>query len=180
MKKSIVLGILLACATIGVNAEQVRLYSATANWGRETGYVIVYTTESEDFYRYNNGRFNVHSWVPTILNVPMLPVNGDGCQFQNGDGTVTLVVSGSNYIGESPEEAIARKTDPSITYKEAGENWYVVSGVKDGKVYYEKRFIGNRTSAGLYFSYPYSEKGYYDWMVPVLEEHFTFDDWARY
>lgn len=90
MKKSIVLGILLTCAAMGVNAEQVHLYSPTANWGREPGSIVVYTTESEDFYRYNNGRFNVHSWVPKILDVPMLPVNGDGCRFQNEDRIVTF------------------------------------------------------------------------------------------
>lgn len=32
--------------------------------------------------------------------------------------------------------------------------------------------------ASLYFSYTYSEKDDYDWIVPILDEHFTSEDWS--
>lgn len=174
-----------ACGVMTANAEV--LYLPTANYSKraaEKGIpssVRVETTDSEDFYRYNDYRFNLHSWVPVFLDQVRPPVNGDGCSFRNNDGSVALVVSGSH---RNPRYTIdddyEREIDSSITYKTRGENWYVVSGVKNGDVYYRKRFVGDNVVASLYFSYLYSEKDDYDWIVPILDEHFTSEDWAVY
>lgn len=187
-KRLIVIGLTAAlsasvCGVMTANAEV--LYLPTANYSQraaEKGIpssVRVETTDSEDFYRYNNYRFNLHSWVPVFLDQVRPPVNGDGCSFRNNDGSVALSVSGFHrYPGYSIDSAYERESDSSITYKTRGENWYVVSGVKNGDVYYRKRFVGDNVVASLYFSYPYSEKDDYDWIVPVLDEHFTSEDWA--
>lgn len=174
-----------ACGIMTANAEV--LYLPTANYSQLAAQkgipssVRVETTDSEDFYRYTNYRFNLHTWVPVFLDQVRPPVNGDGCSFQNDDGSVALVVSGSHrYPRYTIDDDYEREIDSSITYKTRGENWYVVSGVKNGDVYYRKRFIGDNVVASLYFSYPYSEKDDYDWIVPILDEHFTSEDWAVY
>lgn len=173
------------CGVMTVNAEV--LYLPTANYSQlaaEKGIpssVQVETTDSEDFYRYNNYRFNLHTWVPVFLDQVHPPANGDGCLFKNEDGTVALAVSGSlQYPRHTIDDDYEREIDSSITYKTRGENWHVVSGVKNGDVYYRKRFIGDNVVASLYFSYPYSEKDDYDWIVPILDEHFTSEDWTVY
>jgi len=189
-KRLIVIGLAAAlsapvCGVMTVNAEV--LYLPTANYCQEAAEkgipssVRVETTDSEDFYRYNNYRFNLHTWVPVFLDQVCPPVNGDGCLFKNEDGTVALAVSGGHqYPRYTIDDYYDREIDSSITYKTRGENWYVVSGVKNGDVYYRKRFIGDNVVASLYFSYPYSEKDDYDWIVPILDEHFTSEDWAVY
>lgn len=48
-------------------------------------------------------------------------------------------MSGSHrFPANTIDDYYDREIDSSITYKTRGENWYVVSGVKDGYVYYEK------------------------------------------
>lgn len=187
-KRLIVIGLAAAlsasvCGVMTANAEV--LYLPTANYSQraaERGIpssVRVETTDSEDFYRYNNYRFNLHTWVPVFLDQVRPPVNGDGCLFKNEDGTVALAVSGGHqYPRYTIDDYYDREIDSSITYKTRGENWYVVSGVKNGNVYYSKSFVGDNVVASLYFSYPYSEKDDYDWIVPILDEHFTSEDWA--
>lgn len=185
MKKALILGTLLLCGSMVADAEVLRL--PTANYSQravELGIpssVPVETTDSEDFYRYTNYRFNVHTWVPVFLDQVYPPTNGDGCTFKNEDGSVVLAAGGFHrYPGYNIDSAYDGETDTSITYKTRGENWYVVSGVKDGNVYYRKKFVGEKVVASLYFSYPYNEKDNYDWIVQVLDEHFTSEDWARF
>ncbi len=189
-KRLIALGIAAAfsasaCGVITANAEV--LYLPTANYNQLAAQkgipssVRVETTDSEDFYRYTNYRFNLHTWVPVFLDQVRPPANGDGCLFKNEDGTVVLAVSGGHqYPRHTIDDDYEREIDSSITYKARGENWYVVSGVRNGNVYYRKRFIGDNVVASLYFSYPYSEKDDYDWIVPILDEHFTSEDWVEY
>lgn len=174
-----------ACGVMTANAEV--LYLPTANYSQLAAQkgipssVRVETTDSEDFYLYTNYRFNLHTWVPVFLDQVRPPANGDGCLFKNEDGTVALAVSGSHqYPRHTIDDDYEREIDSSITYKTRGENWYVVSGVRNGDVYYRKRFVGDNVVASLYFSYPYSEKDDYDWIVPILDEHFTSEDWAVY
>ena len=62
--------------------------------------------------------------------------------------------------------------DDTVTYSDWGRGWYVVSGVKDGKVYYIYCIVGEVTVSTMRFEYPYDQKDQYDWMIPVLVENF--------
>ena len=133
--------------------------------------------DSDQFHRYSNSRFHIHTWVPDFMEKAYLPANGDGCTFKNRDGSVVLSVSGSYMIpGETVNDAYGRETDPTITYRARGGNWYVTSGIKNGKVYYKKKFFGTKVYASLYFAYPERDRANYDWINAVLDAHFISED----
>jgi hypothetical protein len=181
MKKALILGILLLCGGMAAQAEVIHIptvnYNQRAAELRIPSSVAVETTDSEDFYSYTNWKYRVHTWVPVFLDQVTPTTMEDGCTFRNADGTVTLSAGGlPTWPGNTVENSYYNENDSSITYRARGENWYVVSGVKDGKVYYKKKFYGEKIFASLYFSYPYNEKDDYDWIVPVLDEHFTSED----
>ena len=132
MKKLLIaLGLAIAlsapvCGGMTANAEV--LYLPTTNYSQraaEKGIpssVRVETTDSEDFYRYTNYRFNLHTWVPVFLDQVQPPTNGDGCTFRNEDGTVVFSVSGFHrYPGYSIDSAYERESDSSITYNPWGK-----------------------------------------------------------
>ena len=182
-------------------------YSFTASWRYSDNYVKTYTktldefqaprggyssykgrilparsvangfTDSDQFHRYSNGRFHIHTWVPDFMEKAYLPANGDGCTFKSRDGSVVLSVSGSYMIpGQNIDDAYGRETDPTITYKARGGNWYVTSGIKNGNVYYKKKFFGTKVYASLYFAYPVRDRENYDWINAVLDAHFISED----
>lgn len=182
-------------------------YSFTASWRYSDNYVKTYTktlddfrapsrgyggykglirparavasepVDSDQFHRYSNGRFHIHTWVPDFMDRAFLPVNGDGCTFKSRDGSVVLTVSGSYRVsGENIDDAYGREIDPTITYRARGGNWYVTSGIKDGKVYYKKKFFGTKVYASLYFAYPVRDRENYDWINAVLDAHFISED----
>lgn len=142
-------------------------------------YVIVNRTSSEDFLLYNNGRFRFHTYIPSEMTSVLLPTNGDGAEFRNREKGISLRASGffaALSLGELYQSAVDRYGENCISYKAVGDNWYVLSGIKDGQVFYLKQLIGQRTQCSMEFTYPVVRRDEYDWMIPVLESHFYQED----
>ena len=142
-------------------------------------YVIVNRTSSEDFLLYNNGRFRFHTYIPSEMTSVRLSTNRDGAEFRNREKGISLRASGSFAalsLGELYRIDVNRYGENCISYKAVGDNWYVLSGVKDGQVFYLKQLIGQRTQCSMEFTYPVVRKDEYDWMIPVLESHFYQED----
>lgn len=142
-------------------------------------YVIVNRTSSEDFLLYNNGRFRFHTYIPSEMTSVRLSTNRDGAEFRNREKGISLRASGSFAalsLGELYRIDVNKYGENCISYKAVGDNWYVLSGVKDGQVFYLKQLIGQRTQCSMEFTYPVVRKDEYDWMIPVLESHFYQED----
>lgn len=178
--KKILLAALLASFAAVACAREVKI---PAVWNKTGTYAHLQTTESDDFYQYNNGRFFFHTYVPACLTRAALPANGDGITLQNDGGTVVFAASGSHNTDKQSagiyyELAKQSVGAESVTYSDWGEGWYAVSGVRNGQVYYIKGLVGDAACCSIRFCYPYAEKENYDWMVPVLEKHFYHENRA--
>lgn len=129
---------------------------------------------------YRNARFGFSVPIPVGWAVQPPSDNGDGIRFSANDGS-TIDVSGSNTIGCSTagqclaERApmLAEESGMDVTYQVAKGSAYVISGfTDDGRIYYERTFVGPGSTDSLVFLYPTSVKATMDPVVDALTAGF--------
>ena len=121
-------------------------------------------------FTYVNARFGQSCTFPDEIfnNAMPEPENGDGQQWLSADGA-SLTCSGIyNVDNDTPQSFVAQEkssTEPDykVTYSKTGKNWAVLSGTKDGKVFYERRLFGkDDVIRTVWVEYPASLKAKYD------------------
>lgn len=116
----IVTAILLACAFSNVGAANER-------WAT-----------------YANPRFGTTADYPaglfTVLDPP--PENGDGQGFRTADGRAKLSIYGAwNVQRDTPQTYVTNYVDmtgASVTYKRVTDRFYVISGKREGNIFYDR------------------------------------------
>jgi hypothetical protein len=100
--------------------------------------------------RYTNARFGVSVEYPTGLfkESGEAPANEDGTRFVSEAGAELRVWGSYSLFGETPYEAICGERCEGETYRLARTTVAVSSGVREGRIYYEKcRLVRDRTDA---------------------------------
>jgi serine/threonine-protein kinase len=133
------------------------------------GDVVVTTSalpEQQEWERYVNGRFQFGVDVPPgfVRDEPG-PANGDGDSFS--DGTASMIVYGSNNALEETAESgfddALNSAPGTVTYKALLDDGFAFSGIDgEGRVYYERHWIGEGSLNVLTWTYPREEAGYAD------------------
>ncbi len=132
--------------------------------------VIAMTAAIAKPFTYVNARFGQSCTFPDeIFNNPMPePENGDGQQWLSADGA-SLTCSGIyNVDNDTPQGFVAAEkasTEPGykVTYGMTGKNWAVLSGTRDGKIFYERRLFGkDDVIRTIWIEYPAALKTKYD------------------
>jgi hypothetical protein len=137
---------------------------------------LTYTT-------YHNLRFAYSIDYPKNLLFPQGEAeNGDGQKFLSKNTDATLLVFGSNNaLNQTLEERYheeSRGGTPDtpkrvVTYRVQKDNWYVISGYNDGKVFYQKTIYRDDVFKTFYFEYDENRKSFYDPIVKQLAKSFT-------
>ncbi|MBZ9847778.1 hypothetical protein LB565_07230 [Mesorhizobium sp. CA14] len=131
---------------------------------------IMTTTATAKPFTYVNARFGQSCTFPDdIFDQPMPePENGDGQQWLSADGA-SLTCSGIyNVDNDTPKGFVDEekaRTEPNykVTYSKTGKNWAVLSGTKDGKIFYERRLFGkDDVVRTIWIEYPAALKAKYD------------------
>lgn len=125
-----------------------------------------------DSLTYTNSRFGTHIELP-MEAVPIgAPSNGDGYSFEYRGLTGTISVYGQNSISEGGLSWYQKETESlfdDITYSASKEDWFVLSGYDQGKIFYLRV---NGCERGpfhhVYFEFPENEKP--QWQ-PVIEQY---------
>ena len=125
--------------------------------------------------RYTNARYGASAEVPMgLFTAGRAPDNGDGQSLRSSDGAATVLIYGSLYSSSSDNFAAYRETTLGderrdgldITYKTAGHDFFVYSGVKGGMIVYTKTIVGCPDIAEtLQITYPATQKVLYDSIV---------------
>lgn len=127
-------------------------------------------------FTYVNARFGTSCTFPDEVFSDRLPEpeNGDGQQWLSADGA-SLTCSGiDNIDNDTPKSFVdgeKANTGPGykITYGKTGKNWAVLSGIKDDKVFYERRLFGkDGVIRTVWIEYPSSLKAKYDPLAGVI------------
>ncbi|TGQ72623.1 hypothetical protein EN829_009050 [Mesorhizobium sp. M00.F.Ca.ET.186.01.1.1] len=127
-------------------------------------------------FTYVNARFGTVCTFPDeIFNDRQPePDNGDGQQWLSADGA-SLTCSGIlNVDNDTPKGFVAAEkasTEPNytVTYSKTGKNWAVVSGLKGGNIFYERRLFGkDGVIRTVWIEYPPTVKSKYDPLVGAI------------
>jgi hypothetical protein len=131
----------------------------------------------ERWATYTNPRFGTTADYPadlfTVLDPP--PENGDGQGFQTTDGRAHLLIYGAwNVEGDTPKSYVDNYVDvrgASVTYKQITEHFFVASGMREGKVFYDRCNFSAHPDAVIHcfsISYPEQEKTEWNSIVSRL------------
>ncbi|MCO6406788.1 hypothetical protein [Hoeflea alexandrii] len=95
-----------------------------------------------DWRNYQNARFGTSADVPAAFAPAPPPENGDGQRFDGPNGTIT-VYGAFDFTGSfSGYRSFLKDTLESegwkLTYTPSGENWFVLSGVNQGLILYQR------------------------------------------
>ena len=137
----------------------------------------------QKYSTYSNDRFFFSIDYPADLTMQPPPDNDDGRTFLSADKQVEMQVWGeynaaSRTLQERYERDLKGFTEKP-SYMVAKRDWYVISGAKDDKVFYEKVLIRRRGDVDIFFTftieYPASEKAKFDPILKKIADSFKFD-----
>ena len=124
---------------------------------------------------YVNERFGTSLAFPAEFTPGPEPENGDGRRFTSEDATLE-VYAWENVDGESAaslkRRLVGTEGYENVTYSPSGRTWLVISGYRDGNIFYEKYFFRGDTVHGFGMEFPESEKPYYQEIVEQIEDSF--------
>ena len=138
--------------------------------------IIVASTASAAPFTYTNERFGTVCTFPDEVFTDRQPEpdNGDGQEWLSADGA-SLICSGIlNIDDDTPKgfvaaEKASKEPGYEITYSKAGKDWAVLSGLKDGKIFYERRLFGkDGVIRTVWIEYPPAVKSKYDPLVAAI------------
>jgi hypothetical protein len=125
---------------------------------------------------YRNARFGYAISYPADLLKPQGEAqNGDGQVFTSDEAEMR--VFGSNMLVNETllkefNAVIAEFGAENVTYKTYRKNFFVVSGVKDGKIFYQKTMAKNGAFITFMTEYDESARGVYDKAVAQMVKSF--------
>ncbi len=126
---------------------------------------------AEEWKTYVNERFGTSADVPADWQAGEPPANGDGLKFTSPDGTASIAVFGSLQTFDTIAEAMAIYEMPqdgeTITYRHRDKRALVVSGTRDGTIFYRRWILscGDTVWNGVSIEYPAADKAAYDALV---------------
>ena len=131
--------------------------------------------KAEGWTTYVNARFGTRADYPSrIFSVQAEPPeNGDGRTFLTADGRAELSIYGAwNVENDTPKsylERILQQKVAKASYVQATARFFVLSGVADGKINYQRCNFPLRPPDGaldcFLVAYPVAEKGAFDPIV---------------
>jgi len=130
-------------------------------------------SQVEDHNTYCNARFEYCLEYPDFLSPQPESQNGDGRIFINKKGDGILRVFGRFNLDAEGETISLKKqfeTDiqdnlaqkNAVTYKKLANTFFVISGYRNGKIFYQKTILKNDAFAFAILEYPKDEKSLYD------------------
>lgn len=166
----------------------MRRVKMVAAWG--TGFCLfiaacasmtVAHAAGERWITYENPRFGFSLYYPSNVFKPQPPAeNGDGQVFLTDDGSAKIVVYGArNDEGYSLKEYRGIILSEfggydRLDYSPTGNSWFVLSGYREDKIYYQKVMFscGNRIINALSVTFPTAEKPFYEGLIETIEDNF--------
>lgn len=135
--------------------------------------------ENIDYDTYYNNRFEyVVKYPETLLNKQPPPQNNDGRSFISPEGSIEMRVSGAHNIPKKTfseiyqEQLQAYQQESRVTYQAQQDNWFVISGYRDGTVFYRKIIFYNDDVLELTLTYDRTLQPEFDPIVAEISRSF--------
>ena len=150
-------------------------------------FAVANTYSQNRFSTYNNERFAYSIEYPSeLLKMQPPPENGDGREFDSDDSSIKMRVWGNFnsllWSWKQWYESDLKDFGSKPTYTVWNKDWYVISGVKEGRVFYQKTMRRTRKDIDILFTftieYPASDRSKLDPIVMRISRSFRFDSAA--
>lgn len=127
--------------------------------------------------QYCNARFAFCIDYPKNFIMQAAPENGDGRTFKSKDGTVKMLAYGSNNsLMEKLSTRFNAESSSSdtrkVTYKLFKPDFFVISGVENKNVFYQKVLFKNDEYKTFLIIYPVTQKKIYDAVTAKIAASF--------
>ena len=160
----------------GVVATSADVDLAEPEWlkARLPGYPPV---KALQYVRYDNPQYRYSLAYPDSLFGPVQPVGaGRGMEFSTSDSTSRILVyadeeSSQDDLEEQYRNAL-RHPDGRVTYRARESSWYIISGIANERVFYEKSILSRGMLKTLRIEYPASRRDYFDAVTAVMSASF--------
>ena len=132
---------------------------------------------------YENTRFGFSIDYPLTLTMQPAPFNNDGRAFVSKDKDVEMVAwAHYNALFRSVQSEFdeeLKSYGDSVTYKRMLKDSFVISGAKDGRIFYQKTLYYKFKLTDVFFifqiDYPVEQRKLYDAAVERISRSFRFD-----
>ena len=133
--------------------------------------------ENVKYERYHNSRFNYSLLYPTnILVKQQAPENDDGRTFTSPDRRIIMKVFGSHNVFNKNIQNLYReelnRSKQTVTYKRLADNWFVISGYENNRVFYNKTMLHEGNVLTLSIHYDKSLQPKFDPIVAAISRSF--------
>lgn len=130
---------------------------------------------------YANHRYGyVVAWPKKFLQPGGESDSGDGQRFRSRDGSAEMACWGvfheviGNSLAEAYSEA-AGEPGAQVTYKHLGKDFFVLSGIREGKIFYRKTIRAGDVEASFELVYSPALKDAFDPIVKDVSGGFVID-----
>jgi hypothetical protein len=134
---------------------------------------------ADDWRLYQNDRYGTTIEYPPSFQPQPPPDNDDGRAFKSADGAEFSVFASYNAFDfdvAKYRDYVVKNLDAGavVTYQAQGGDWFVISGTKGDKVFYQRRLLshGKQMTEGFVITYPASLKQTYDPIVARMAKSF--------
>ncbi|MFU2207534.1 hypothetical protein [Solidesulfovibrio sp. C21] len=140
---------------------------------------ISVSSKTDTYDWYTNHKYGyVIAWPKKLLTALGESDAGDGQIFKDADGQAELICwAGWNSVGTNSIKVLYIKAQQEIgsrvTYKYMGKNFFVVSGIKDGKIVYQKTIKNKVITATFILTYPKSSSAVFNPLVGDIAKSFV-------
>jgi hypothetical protein len=179
----ILTSILFACGTEPAkNSSVIHDQNSDSSQSKDSTTKISSNNQLLDLGKYCNNRFDFCINYPKrLLTQETESENGDGTDFSNNRNEFVLTVFGRNNLDPNGETlSLRRQFDSDITelrtkgdtisYKRLSSTFYIVSGKRKGKIFYQKTISKKDAFAFAILEYSVNERSIYD---PVAQGIFS-------
>ncbi len=130
---------------------------------------------------YCNARFAFCIDYPSQFVAQTPPDNGDGRTFKSKDGTVKMLVYGSNNsLMEKLETRFNAESTSSdtrkVTYKLFKPDFFVISGVENKNIFYQKVLFKSDEYKTFLITYPLTQQKKYDPITAKIAASFKHSE----
>ena len=142
----------------------------------------VHAATAGDWSRYQNERFGFRLEYPAnLFHVERTTEAGDGRVFAARNGEARLLVGAlrneDRHSAKSYQDFLARTSyaDYSINYRPLGDDWLVLSGEANGKIFYEKAILscGGELISSFAMLYPADQRDVFEPIVARVANSFV-------
>ncbi|HEX2255875.1 MAG TPA: hypothetical protein VHG92_04085 [Afifellaceae bacterium] len=168
-----------ALALLAPVSSAVAQYSPAAGEGRHAARMPgdLFVPVAPGWTTYVNARSGASLTYPEELFQPLPSENGENQRFISRDGEaelefIVLPRAPGQTARSLQQSLVGREGYEQVTYAPRGRSWFVLSGYRGDRVFYEKYVFAGGSVQAFAIAYPQSLRQLYDPVVEAVEDNF--------